>query len=139
MAVPPNINGETAKLAAAIYKKQKMRNTTLGGGVRWDQMKRIIVWKVDQLPPGETLEAQAKFDAPGVQNLGTEAPILTSATGSNNVTTTATPKFPVLVRGDLIDQQFSSVWMDQVNVPSSTGAQVQVEAQHFARVLHRKI
>jgi hypothetical protein len=70
LPVSSNINGETAKLAAAIYKKQKERNTTLAAGVRWDQMNRIIVWKVHRLPPSETLEARTKISVPGVPECG---------------------------------------------------------------------
>jgi len=55
MPVPPEIDGETAKMSRR-------------GGM-WDSMKRIITWTLPQLRSGETMEVQSQFEfAAGEKN-----------------------------------------------------------------------
>ena len=84
---------------------------TRAGGV-WDGMKRVVCWHVPKLPAGELMEIQAQFD------------VIASSSGS------VTPKFPVLVRCDAQQDQFSEIELR---------ANVKMNLTTGVRIMHRKV
>jgi hypothetical protein len=80
IALPPGFCGETM-------------NSNRPGGV-WDGMKRIVAYAVDSLVPGELIEIQTQFKM-----------IETSRFPNNN----SEPKFPIIVRGECTNCQFSDI------------------------------
>jgi len=67
LAVPPDVDGERCKLSRP--------------GGSWEELKRTVSWKVDEIEPGKALEIQAQF------------PLLEETTKMSK-----TPRFPILVR-----------------------------------------
>lgn len=89
-------------------------------GGAWDGMKRIVAWSLEPLQPGHVIEVQCQFD--------------TAAANAKK----ATPRFPVLVRCDAIDEQFSDVdvcahYADQKSSP------VKINVSRSTRIMHRKV
>eukprot|EP00523_Entomoneis_sp_CCMP467_P012007 CAMPEP_0168717970 /NCGR_PEP_ID=MMETSP0724-20121128/273_1 /TAXON_ID=265536 /ORGANISM="Amphiprora sp., Strain CCMP467" /LENGTH=377 /DNA_ID=CAMNT_0008764461 /DNA_START=8 /DNA_END=1141 /DNA_ORIENTATION=- len=113
LAVPPHIEGRTAKMSRK-------------GGV-WDELRRTISWVVPNLEPGAALEIQVQFEGPG--NDGSQ---------ENNQ---ATPRFPILARGDY-GESYSSLEVrksdagrgDAILRPVHT-----LKVNRSGRVLHRKV
>ena len=87
------------------------------GGV-WDEMKRTIAWKVDQLVPGEALEIQTQFQSSG-EDVG------------------GTTRFPVLVRAEY-PVLFSSVELNS-DFHDALSRPVKIKLSESSRVLHRKV
>jgi hypothetical protein len=81
IALPPGFCGETM-------------NSNRPGGV-WDGMKRIVAYSVESLVPGELVEIQAQFKM--IETL------------NSNYHVVAEPKFPILVRGESMNCQFSDI------------------------------
>ena len=108
MAVPPDIRGETVKL-------------TRQGGV-WDGMKRVVAWPAESLAPGELIEIQAQFDFVDAGQ-GDQKP---------------EPKFPILVRCEGANNQFSDV---ELSADSSDEFQIPVNMTltRSVLILHRKV
>ena len=122
LSVPQGIDGETVKMSRK-------------GGV-WDPMKRIVVWDVPSLGIGDTVEVQSQFeftsrstekDSEG-SNLGTVA----RSQGALHQ-----PKFPLLVRCSVLDDQLSAVGIDINNKDEISTVRVNLERSF--RVLHRRI
>ena len=102
LAVPPEVDGERCRLSRA--------------GGAWEELKRTVSWKVDEIQPGKALEIQAQF------------PLLEDA---NNSPSSKTPRFPVLVRGSY-SPLFGGI------VIEADGSQP-IKLTESGRVLHRKV
>lgn len=109
LAVPPDVRGESVK-------------TSLAGSV-WDSMKRVVSWPLHTIEPGELLEVQAQFEF--------ESP------PQPNVLR-ATPKFPVLVRCDAKEEQFSDLQLN-TNVNDNQFRPIKLKVSKSVRILHRKV
>jgi len=125
MAVPPDVNGETV-----LMSKE--------GGV-WDSMKRLIAWSLEPLEPGHVIEVQCQLD------------FMVPSQDKNR----PTPRFPVLIRCDAIDEQFSNVDISgihdptiqdtdghhehQQSSPASASSPVKINVSRSTRILHRKV
>mmetsp|Transcript_13312 Transcript_13312/g.19162 ORF Transcript_13312/g.19162 Transcript_13312/m.19162 type:complete len:110 (+) Transcript_13312:272-601(+) len=109
MAVPPDIQGESVRLTRA-------------GGV-WDAMKRIVCWHVPILASGELMEIQAQFD-------------VCHTTTTKTTTTTTTPKFPVLVRCDARNDQFSEI---ELRLKDDHNGGIHMNLTTGVRIVHRKV
>mmetsp|Transcript_17285 Transcript_17285/g.24304 ORF Transcript_17285/g.24304 Transcript_17285/m.24304 type:complete len:128 (+) Transcript_17285:121-504(+) len=120
MAVPPDVNGETV-----LMSKE--------GGV-WDSMKRVIAWSLEPLEPGHVIEVQCQLDF-----------MVPSQDKSR-----PTPRFPVLIRCDAVDEQFSSIELSGIHDPTRTTTAateksdepkppVKINVSKTTRILHRKV
>ena len=110
MAVPPDIKGDSVK-------------TSREGSV-WDAMKRVVAWSLDELEPGQSMEIQAQFELEtALEPDGPPRPH---------------PKFPVLVRFDATNAQFSDVQLNS-ELLDNQSLQVKVKLSRSVRVLHRKV
>lgn len=112
MAVPPDIRGETVKL-------------TRRGGV-WDEMKRVVAWPAESLSPGDLIEIQAQFNFVDMNR------------NTNQVQKQADPTFPILVRCEGTNDQFSDVQLgtdesDDVHTP------VKMSLTRSVLILHRRV
>lgn len=90
------------------------------GGV-WDGMKRIVAWPVDLLEPGELIEIQAQFSF-----VNPDRP------------STAVPKFPILVRCEGTNDQFSNVELT-TDTLDETCIPVKLSLTRTVRVIFRKV
>lgn len=111
MAVPPDINGETVKMSRR-------------GGV-WDCMKRVIVWSIEELKPGRILEVQAQFE-------------FSSTVSADDTKDRIPPKFPVLVRGDVVNYQLSGIVLE-ADQSDDFSTDVEMKLSPSFRLLHRKV
>lgn len=102
LAVPPDVDGERCKLSRA--------------GGSWEELKRTVSWKVDEIAPGKALEIQAQF------------PLLDKESSSSK-----TPRFPVLVRCNY-SPLFAGM---EIEVDGSS--QHQIKLSESGRLLHRKV
>lgn len=108
MAVPPDIRGESVKL-------------TRQGGV-WDGMKRIVAWPIDRgLAPGELIEIQAQFSFVS-PTAGFPRPL---------------PTFPILVRCDGSNDQFSDVQL--CTDMHESRPSINMSLTRTVRIIHRKV
>jgi hypothetical protein len=99
LAVPPDVDAENVKMSRK-------------GGV-WEELKRTLSWRIDELEPGKALEIQAQFS------------LLDKVDKP--------PKFPVLVRCDY-PSLFSGV-----ELTVDEGSSVKMKLNESARILHRKV
>lgn len=116
MAVPPDLDGETIKMAKR-------------GGI-WDQMKRTISWSSRSIKPGETKELQIQLQFDSERNDGSDLYSKDNA-----------PTFPVLLRFDTKDELLSSVDIELGN-PSEDDFLFEEYAMKLTksiRVIHRKV
>jgi hypothetical protein len=79
MMVPPDVDGERVTMSRK-------------GGI-WDEMKRSLVWTIQQLGPGETVDIQAQFKVVGGGQHGTAA-------GGSRITGRPPPPGMAAVVGD---------------------------------------
>jgi hypothetical protein len=98
LAVPPDVNGADCKMS----RKGS-----------WEELKRTLCWRVEQLVPGQALEIQAQFS-------------LLEASDKE-------PKFPVLVRCD-----YPSIFSD-VELSTDEESHVKANVTKSTRILHRKV
>jgi hypothetical protein len=110
LAVPPDIKGESVK-------------TSREGSV-WDSMKRVVAWPLGALEPGALLEVQAQFEFVAASE--PDAPLR------------ASPKFPVLVRCDAQDEQFSDLQLNN-DVNDNQFRPIKLKVSRSVRILHRKV
>ena len=110
LAVPPDIKGESVK-------------TSHEGSV-WDGMKRVVAWPLNQLEAGQLLEVQARFEFVVVPDQAASP--------------RPTPKFPVLVRCDATNQQFSGLQVS-TEFTEEESRPVTMQLVRTVRVLHRKV
>jgi hypothetical protein len=108
MAVPPDIRGETVKL-------------TRQGGV-WDGMKRVVAWPAETLEPGELIEIQAQFNFVSNQDPDRRSE----------------PKFPLLVRCEGTNDQFSDIELI-TDIPGESYFPVKMRLTRSLLILHRKV
>ena len=110
MAVPPDIKGDSIK--------------TSREGSMWDAMKRVVAWSLDELEPGQSMEIQAQFEfVTALEPNGPPRPH---------------PKFPVLVRFDATNAQFSDVQLNS-ELSDNQSLPVKLKLSRSVRVLHRKV
>ena len=110
IAVPPDISGESMKMSSK-------------GGV-WDPMKRVIIYKCDQMESGETLDVQLQFEY--------FAPLIDETEVAN------LPRFPVLVRCEGADDQLSNVEL-KVGGTVEGKQYYQLDIDKAYKLFHRKI
>jgi len=110
IAVPPNVRGESVK-------------TSLVGSV-WDSMKRVVAWPLNNIEPGQLLEVQAQFEFESPSKPDAPPP--------------ATPKFPVLVRCDAKDEQFSDLQLS-TDANDNQFRPIKLKVSRSVRILHRKV
>lgn len=108
LAVPPDVRGDSVR-------------TSQEGGV-WDSMKRVVAWSLDDIEPGQLLEVQAQFEF--------ESTLLASER--------AAPKFPILVRCDAKDDQFSDLQLN-TEVNGNQFRPIKLKVSRSVRILHRKV
>ena len=99
LAVPPDVDGERSRLSRP--------------GGSWEELKRTVVWRVDEIAPGEALEIQAQF------------PLV-------EPTSSKTPRFPVLVRCS-----YSTLFCGMEIETADQSQPIRVEESGI--VLHRKV
>jgi hypothetical protein len=90
----------------------------------WDGMKRVVAWSLDELEPGQSMEIQAQFEF--LTALEPDAPPKPH------------PKFPVLVRFDATNAQFSDVQLNS-EISDNQSLPVKLKLSRSVRVLHRKV
>lgn len=108
LAVPPDVRGDSIR-------------TSREGGV-WDSMKRVVAWPLDDIEPGKLLEIQAQFE------------FERAAAASER----ATPKFPILLRCDAKDEQFSDLSIT-TDVNDNQFRPIKLKVSRSVRILHRKV
>ena len=94
---------------------------TRQGGV-WDGMKRVVAWSVDRLLPGELIEIQAQFQFV-----------------VKKVDPRTVPKFPVLVRCDAMNEQFSKIDLVLGSSHESLFIPPKMNLSRSVRIVHRKV
>jgi len=115
----PLING-TILLAVPPDVKGESIRTSKGGSI-WDSMKRVVAWPLDDIEPGELLEVQAQFEFESASEMER-----------------AIPKFPVLVRLDARDDQFSDLQLN-TDVNDNQFRPIKLKVSRSVRILHRKV
>lgn len=110
LAIPPDVRGESVRTS---------REKSV-----WDSMKRVVSWPLAPMEPGQLLEVQAQFEF--------ERPRTPDGAA------VATPKFPVLVRCDAKDEQFSNLQVN-ANVNDNQFRPIKLKVSRSVRILHRKV
>ena len=111
IAIPPDVNGESMKMS-------------LEGGV-WDPIKRIIIYKCEDMKCGETVDIQLQFEY--------LAPSLDAKEAVN------LPRFPVLVRCDGVNDQLSSVELRVGGTLDDIKKYYALKMDKTYKLFHRKI
>lgn len=112
----PLINGAIL-LAVPPYIKGESIKTSREGSV-WDGMKRVVAWSMEVLEPGQSMEIQAQFEF--------------ASSGDYE------PQFPILVRCDATNAQFSDVQLYS-ELSDNQSFPVKLKLSRSVRVLHRKV
>merc|ERR1712232_1050506 len=87
----------------------------------WDGMKRIISWRLPTLQPGELIELQVQF-----QFVNPDQGLKMN------------PTFPILVRCNAANEQFSDILLDSVASYDSR-VPMKMTFAKAVRILHRKV
>ena len=107
IAIPPDVNGESMKMSRK-------------GGV-WDPIKRVIIYKCDDMNSGETVHMQLQFE-------------YLAAKESLDL-----PRFPVLVRCDGVNDQLSQVELSVGGTLDDVRKYYGLKVEKNYKLFHRKI
>lgn len=110
VAVPPDVQGDSVR-------------TSCERSI-WDSMKRVVAWPLDPIEPGQLLEIQAQFEFESPKK--PDGPAV------------PTPKFPVLVRCDAANEQFSDLQLN-TDVNDNQFRPIKLKVSRSVRILHRKV
>ena len=113
----------------------------------WDALKRIVVWSVDEMLPGNTVDLQLQFEvlnSSGGSSAGVDGPKkdgMGNATTTNTTLPMTTPRFPVLLQCHGEGEQLSRISLevggegDEFHYRRGGGCVL----KKSYRVLHRKV
>jgi hypothetical protein len=128
VAVPQTLQGSTVKI-------------TKGDNANWDEMKRLVTWKIGHLPHGKSCLVSIEAEiSPTIASL---LPLSSSLTESSSTKVVEEKiQFPVLVRCTSEKDQISDLKLAAValkSVPASIGVQLTRSFRLLHRVEHSDV
>ena len=111
VAIPPDVNGESVKMS--------IKNGA------WDPLKRVIVYKCEDMKSGETVDMQLQFEY--------LAPTLDAKEVANM------PRFPVMVRCEGFNEKLSSIELKVGGTLDDVKKYYALKLDKTYKLFHRKI